>query len=111
MSLDHYEQMLDIAERYCGQDVAHATKAYNIDCITDHEEKPQTIDSQGDPGWSLDDSEKGSRRHLQTSANAFSESRAKCLRAWIVAGRARIHATVEANASAKHPQYSMLDTH
>ena len=89
MSLDHYEQMLDIAERYCERSVAHATEAYNIDCIADEEES-QTTDSQDTTGWSLDDSRKGIRRHLQTSANAFSESRAKCLRAWIVAGRARI---------------------
>jgi hypothetical protein len=89
MSLDHYEQMLDIAERYCERSVAHATEAYNIDCIADEEES-QTTDSQDTTGWSLDDSRKGIRRHLQTSANAFSESRAKCLRAWVVAGRARI---------------------
>ena len=52
MSLDHYEQMLDIADRYCGQDMAHATKAYNMNCIADNSE-----DSQGDPAWTLEDSE------------------------------------------------------
>ncbi|CAN9178155.1 unnamed protein product [Alternaria alternata] len=57
MSLDHYEQMLDIAERYCGRSVAHATEAYNIDCIADEEES-QTAGSQDDPAWPLDDSRK-----------------------------------------------------
>ncbi|KAI4953375.1 hypothetical protein J4E86_006918 [Alternaria arbusti] len=93
MSLDHYEQMLDIAERYCGRDVLHAEEAYDIDSVADEDidNSSQTMNSQGDTGWSLEDSENGIRRHLQTSANEFSESRAKCLRAWIAAGRARIN--------------------
>jgi hypothetical protein len=46
MLLDHYDQVLDIAERYCGRDMLLATGAYNIDCIAGDEEESQMVGSQ-----------------------------------------------------------------
>lgn len=93
MSLDHYEQMLDIAERYCGRDVLHAEESYHIDCVADNssDENSQAGSSQDDACWFLEDSKNGIRRHLQTGANESSHNRTQCLRAWIAAGRARIN--------------------
>lgn len=86
MSLDDYEQILGIAERYCSRKTAYDREAFAIDSIADFEEESQSQDQF----WSVADSKKGIRRHLKTDASDCSESRAKTLRAWIEAGRTRI---------------------
>ncbi|KAI8941321.1 hypothetical protein NX059_002548 [Plenodomus lindquistii] len=94
MSLDDYEQMLDIAEKYCSRDVAYVSVCYAVDSAaidpTASQTQTQTQSQTPSQSWTIDDSRRGLRRHLQTDTTDFSESRAKTLRAWIAAGRARI---------------------